>query len=175
MKNVSLQEKSIIMIGFMGVGKTTIGKTVSEKLNREFIDIDEEIEKVFNMPTSDIFKTYGEKNFREKEKEMILNNCKQKQKIISVGGGAFLQDEIRNTCLSESVVFFLDLSFEYWKERLHMLIDTRPILQGKTMDEIEQLFYERQPIYSQNHYKVAIDNRSVEEVADYIITLLKME
>ncbi|AXI09973.1 shikimate kinase [Oceanobacillus zhaokaii] len=173
MNDVSLREKSIVMIGFMGVGKTTIGKAVAKRLYRDFIDIDEEIEKKFNMPTSDIFKQYGEKTFRETEKEIIIQSCKQKLKIISVGGGAFLQEEIRNACLSDCIVFFLDLSWDNWKERISLLIDSRPVLQGKNIEQIEELFNERQPIYSEHHSRVSTDNLVVDEVADYIAEALK--
>lgn len=170
---VPLREKSIVLIGFMGVGKTSIGKSVAKKLYRDFIDIDEEIEREYRMPTSEIFKTIGEKAFREKEKATIINYCKQKLKIISVGGGAFLQEEIRNTCLSESIVFFLDLSWEHWQERISLLIDSRPVLQGKNIDEIKELFHERQPIYAKHHSKVETDNLIIDEVADFIADSLK--
>ena len=69
--DISLREKSIVFIGFMGVGKTTIGEMVAKKLYRDFVDIDQEIEKEFNMPTSQIFKEHGETFFRQKEKEVI--------------------------------------------------------------------------------------------------------
>jgi len=170
----SLKEKSIIFIGFMGVGKTTIGKLVAKKLYRDFIDIDEEIEKEFKMPVSQIFNEIGEKAFRQKEKEMIIEQCRQKLHIISVGGGAFLQEEIRQECLSSCIVFFLDLSWESWKERISMIIDSRPVLQGKTIEEIEELFYKRQEVYSAHHSKISTDNHEIEEVADYIVTSLKL-
>jgi shikimate kinase len=170
---MSLREKSIVFIGFMGVGKTTIGERVAKKLYRDFVDIDKEIEKEYNMPTSEIFKTVGEKVFREKEKSMISDYSQQSLKIISVGGGAFLQEEIRNICLTNCLVFFLDLSWDSWKERISLLIDSRPVLQGKTLEEIETLFYERQEIYSLYHSKVKIDNQEVEDVADFIVESLK--
>lgn len=170
----SLKEKSIVFIGFMGVGKTTIGKLVAKKLYRDFIDIDEEIEKEFKMPVSQIFNEIGEKAFRQKEKEMIIEQCRQKLHIISVGGGAFLQEEIRQECLSSCIVFFLDLSWESWKERISMIIDSRPVLQGKTIEEIEELFYKRQEVYSAHHSKISTDNHEIEEVADYIVTSLKL-
>ncbi|WP_249871271.1 shikimate kinase [Oceanobacillus saliphilus] len=173
MNDVSLREQSIVLIGFMGVGKTTIGRAVAKKLYRDFIDIDEEIEKKFNMPTSEIFKMYGEKTFRQTEKETIIHACKQKLKIISVGGGAFLQEEIRDACLSHCIIFFLDLSWDSWKERISLLIDSRPVLQGKTIDEIQQLFYDRQPIYEDHHSRVITDNLVEDEVADYITDSLK--
>jgi len=161
-------DKSIVLIGFMGVGKTTVGKVLADKLNSAFVDVDEEIERVYGMPTSDIFKKFGEAEFRTKEKEMILQLCNQKNKIISVGGGAFLQEEIRNECLSKCSVIYLYMTFEAWKDRIDLIIDTRPVLQGKNMEEIKELFDERQPIYEHNHVKIMIDDVDAEQAADAI-------
>src|SRR5690625_1814071 len=114
----SIREKSLVFIGFMGVGKTTVAQLVAKKLYRDFIDIDEEIEKEFNLPTTEIFKQIGEKKFREKEKEYVLHYCKQPLKVISLGGGAFMQEEIRKACLEHSIVFYLDISWDSWKEQI---------------------------------------------------------
>ncbi|MFJ7311144.1 shikimate kinase [Peribacillus frigoritolerans] len=173
-KNTSLRMQSIVFIGFMGVGKTTIGQKVARKLYRDFIDIDQEIEKEFNMPTTEIFKKFGEKAFREKEKSVIESLSLQQLKIISVGGGAFLQEDIRNICLSNCIVFYLDLSWEYWKERIGLLIDSRPVLQSRSLEEIEELFYTRQEIYSYHHSKVNTNDLDVDEVADFIVDSLKV-
>src|SRR5699024_1272 len=154
----SIREKSIVFIGFMGVGKTTIAKLVASKLYRDFIDIDEEIEKEFGMPTTDIFNKYGETFFREKEKEYVLHYCKQQLKVITLGGGAFLQDEIKDACLKHSIVIYLDISWEAWKERLHLLIDSRPVLQNKSPDEIKDLFDSRKTIYEQHDSKLLTDH-----------------
>ncbi|MCK1986460.1 MULTISPECIES: shikimate kinase [unclassified Peribacillus] len=173
-KNTSLRMQSIVFIGFMGVGKTTIGRKVARKLYRDFIDIDQEIEKEFNMPTTEIFKKFGEKAFREKEKSVIESLSQQQLKIISVGGGAFLQEDIRNICLSNCIVFYLDLSWEYWKERIGLLIDSRPVLQSRSLEEIEELFHTRQEIYSYHHSKVNTNDLDVDEVADFIVDSLKV-
>lgn len=173
-KNTSLRMQSIVFIGFMGVGKTTIGQKVARKLYRDFIDIDQEIEKEFNMPTTEIFKRFGEKAFREKEKSVIESLSQQQLKIISVGGGAFLQEDIRNICLTNCIVFYLDLSWEYWKERIGLLIDSRPVLQSRSLEEIEELFYTRQEIYSYHHSKVNTNDLDVDEVADFIVDSLKV-
>ena len=157
----------------MGVGKTTIGQLLAEKLSWNFIDIDEEIEKEFGMPVTQIFKKVGEKTFRERERNLIMNLCSQQRQIISVGGGAFLQDEIRNLCLSSSLVILLDLSWENWKKRLDLIIETRPVLQGKTMSEIEELFYKRQQTYTEHHISIETDHKVSEEVADEIINHLQ--
>ena len=172
--NMSLREKSIVFIGFMGVGKTSIGEAVAKKLYRDFIDIDKEIEKEYKMPCTEIFKTVGEKVFREKEKSIINHFSNQPLKIISVGGGAFLQDEIQKICLSNCIVFYLDLSWDSWKDRISLLIDSRPVLQGKSLEQIQELFYDRQKIYSVHHSKVETDNLDIDEVADYIVDSLKV-
>lgn len=169
---VSLKGKNIILIGFMGVGKTTVGKLVAKILQREFIDVDEEIEKEYGMPVTEIFNKLGEKAFREKEKSLIISLCGQKNKVLSPGGGSFLQDEIRNVCLSTSIVIFLDLSFEGWKDRLDLIIDSRPVLQGKSVKEMEELFNSRQEIYSNHHLKVVTDNMDANVIASHIINKL---
>lgn len=172
--HTSQKEKSIVFIGFMGVGKTAIGECLAQKLARDFIDVDKEIEKEFNMPVREIFNSLGEKVFREKEKSMIQELCQQEGKIISLGGGAFLQNEIREFCLAHCTVIFLSLSWEAWKTRLPLIIDSRPVLQGRTMEEIEQLFYKRQEIYSTHHIKVETDHLAIEEIADSIIASLQL-
>ena len=101
---MSLKEQNIVFIGFMGVGKTTIGKLVAKKLYRDFVDVDDVIEEEFGMPPTEIFKTYGEKAFRDKEKEIVNNLCQKKLQIISLGGGAFLQEEIRKVCLENLTI-----------------------------------------------------------------------
>ncbi len=171
---MSLREKSIVFVGFMGSGKTTVGQLVAQKLYRSFIDIDKEIEKEYNMPTTEIFAKIGEKAFREQEKNIIIANTTKKLKVISLGGGAFLQKEIRDACLENCIVFFLDVSWESWKDRINILIDSRPVLQGKSIEEIEELFYNRQNTYSVHHSKFTTDNHEVEEIADYLIDALKL-
>jgi shikimate kinase len=163
------RDKSIVFIGFMGVGKTTIGKIVASKLNRNFIDIDEVIEKEYHMPVSQIFTEFGETEFRDREKSLIANLAKQPQKVISVGGGAFLQEEIREICLESCIVIFIELSLEAWKDRLGLIIDSRPVLKGKSVEEMEELFYKRQDIYINHHLKISTDSKDANEIADQII------
>lgn len=174
LNHLPIREKSLVFIGFMGVGKTTVAQIVAKKLYRDFIDIDEEIEKEFGIPTTDIFKQIGEKEFRKKEKEYVLHYCKQPLKIISLGGGAFLQDEIREVCLDHAIVFYLDISWEAWKDRLHLLVDSRPILQDKSIEDIEILFNDRKETYAMHNSKVDTDESDQETVADYIIDSLKL-
>lgn len=170
---LSLKEKSIILIGFMGVGKTTVGQKLAQRLGRPFIDIDKEIEKEYGMTVTEIFNRFGEKEFRKKEREIISRYCQKKLKVFSLGGGAFLQKEIQDICLKSGIVFYLDISWEAWKKRLKFLIDSRPVLQGKSEEEIKELFYKRQKIYSRHTFKISTDHKKVEEIVEEMVQTLK--
>lgn len=172
--DIPLKERSIAFIGFMGVGKTTIGKLVAKKLYRDFVDMDEVIAKDFGMPITEIFQKFGEKVFRKREKEIIEEYARKKLKVLSLGGGAFLQEEVKRICLQSCIVIMLDLSWDNWKERIELLVDSRPVLQGKSLEEIEKLYYERKEIYSTHHSKMVTDNLDPEEAADYIVDSLKL-
>lgn len=171
---LSVREKSIVCTGFMGAGKTTVGKLLARRLYRDFIDIDEEIEKAFGMPIPEIFNVYGEQAFRDKERELIKAFGTQPLLVISVGGGAFLQEENRRNCLANCTVLYFDISWDSWKERIHILTETRPLLKDKTLQEMEQLFRERQSIYAANHSEFRVDNIEAMDAADYLADSLKM-
>jgi shikimate kinase len=174
MSDIPIREKNIVLIGFMGVGKTTVGQLVAKKLYRDFIDVDVEIEKMYNMPITEIFRKVGENEFRRVEKEFIVNLCNhQTLKIISLGGGAYLQEEVRKACLSKCIVYFLDLSWECWKERLPLIIDSRPVLQNKTLEEIEDLFFKRRKAYSLHNSKISTNDLDAETVANHIVESIK--
>lgn len=159
----------------MGVGKTTVGNQLANKMYRNFMDVDQELEKLYQMSVSQMFKEMGEANFRKLEKDFIVDLCENsRMKIISLGGGAFMQEEIRKACLSTSIVFFLDLSWDKWKDRIHLIMDSRPILQQKSLEEIEDLFYSRMKAYSLNNSTISTDDLNPEEVADFILQTLKL-
>lgn len=158
----------------MGAGKTTVGKLLARRLYRDFVDIDDEIEKAFDLPIPEIFSIHGEKAFREKERELIQSFGRQPLLVISVGGGAFLQEENRNNCLTNCTVLYFDISWDSWKERVHVLTETRPLLKDKTLEEMEQLFRERQAIYSANHSQFQVDDYEAVDAADYLADSLKL-
>lgn len=171
------REQNIVLVGFMGAGKTTIGKQVAKKLHRDFVDIDWELEKIHNMSIPQIFARKGEKYFREQERKLIVDLCtNMRMKVISLGGGAYLQEEVRRVSLKNCMVFFLDISWEYWKEeRLPLILDSRPVLKDKTMEEIKQLFLQRKDVYALNHSSIAIrDRRDEEQAADQIVESVQL-
>lgn len=169
----SVPERNVVLIGFMGAGKTTVGKILADRLSREFIDVDELIASERGMPVTEIFKTLGEAAFRRMEKAYIKDLCSNKRcAVLSLGGGAFLQEEIREFCLSSADVVFLDIPWESWKSRLPLIRDSRPILQNKTDEEVKALYDARQAIYTQHHFKVNAGDRTPEAAAQDLIDWL---
>lgn len=163
-------QSTIVLIGFMGVGKTTVGQVLARKTGRPFTDTDDRIVDAFSgMTIPEIFRIYGEAAFREKEQEVIAALVREKGGVLSLGGGAFKQTKIRNLCLREATVVYLDMTYDKWKERLADLMDSRPLLQGKSDEEIEALFYERRSLYQDHHIHVRTDDLSPEEVAEAIL------
>ncbi|MDM5296893.1 shikimate kinase [Bacillus pumilus] len=174
-KEIPVRQRNIVLIGFMGVGKTTIGQLVANKLSRDFIDVDQEIEKKYNMTIPEMFQQKGEAFFRQAEKDYIVHLCEHTQsKIVSLGGGAFKQEEIKRACLQHCTVLFLDISWENWKQRLDELIENRPVLHNRTIDEMKDLFEERREMYAFHHTRVDTDHLEAEEVADDIVDALKL-
>lgn len=173
---LSCQERNLVLIGFMGAGKTTVGKQVAGRLGFDFVDTDRELEKVLHMSVPQIFARKGEAWFRRQERNLIVRLCAGEQrKVLSLGGGAYLQEEVRRVCLEHGLVVFLDVSWDYWKkERYPRIRDNRPVLQNKTMEEIKGLFFERRRQYVLSHASIAITNRKdAEQAAGRIAAFLR--
>lgn len=165
----SVIDKNIMLTGFMGSGKSTVGRLLADRLERPFLDADQEIERLHGMPVTDIFRSMGETKFRQMEREYMLGLCHgERQAVVSLGGGAFMQDEIRDACLSTSFVVFLDIGWDAWHARHHLLKETRPLLQSKSMEEIRDLFETRRNVYKLSHFTVPTDGLTPEEVTERI-------
>lgn len=157
----------------MGSGKTMIGEALAKKLNKPFADIDKIIENKEGMPIKDIFKNEGEAAFRAKEKKEITDYLHaDNNAVISVGGGAFLQEETRDLCLQKATVVFLHISWDAWLDRMDMIVATRPVLHGKTISDIYKLYEERQAIYAHHHHSITVDYLDAEEASDKIIEVI---
>ena len=159
-----------MLTGFMGSGKSTVGRLLADKLDLTYLDADQEIEQRHGMPITDIFQTMGETKFRQMEREFLLELCQGEQRaVVSLGGGAFMQEAVRSACLSGSFVVFLDIGWDAWHERHHLLKDTRPLLQSKSIEEIRSLFDTRREVYRLSHLTIRTDGLTPEEVAQRIV------
>ena len=169
----------IILLGYMGSGKSTIGKALANELNLSFVDLDHAIEKQMGMTISDFFETSGELKFRRLENE-VLNNvlAENDQMILSTGGGTPCYGN--NLQLMKSApnakVFYLKASIKTLTERLLSEKDTRPLIQSIGDDNLPEFIgkhlFERSNFYLQADYVVDIDQKSVETIVKEMIELL---
>ncbi len=166
---------SIVLIGFMGTGKTSIAKALSERLNMELIDTDECIVKRTNMTIPEIFEKYGEYSFRQIEHDTIKDLKDRKGTIISCGGGACLRNENISNMKENNKVILLEASPKVILERI--IGDTdRPVLKGKMdIDNIENIMNIRKASYHRAA-DIIIDtvDKTILEIVDEIIEKLRL-
>jgi len=163
------KKKNIVLIGFMGTGKTTVGKILAKKLGMNFVDVDELIEKTAGLKISAVFAKLGEAYFRDIETEIIKSITKDSSQVIATGGGAVLRDENLNALKSNGVVFCLTASEELIFDRIKDN-NERPLLQVENPKEkIRELLAKRMPRYMMADFIINTDGLTQEEVSEKII------
>tara|TARA_Y100000591_G_scaffold271390_1_gene246556 strand:+ start:264 stop:779 length:516 start_codon:yes stop_codon:yes gene_type:complete len=164
-------EKNLALTGMMGVGKTTIGKTLAKKLKYNFIDIDKIIENQEGQSISSIFKHKGESHFRKIEKDITLSELKKSNSVISLGGGAFLNSSIRKSTKKNSISFWLDVPISILLKRLKKS-KNRPVLgKEKTNDSIKRIYFERKKFYNQANYRINCKTLTLKKIVENILDL----
>ena len=166
---------NVILVGFMGAGKTAVGKIIAERLKYQFIDTDELIEKKSKMTINEIFSKYGEEAFRKMESELLVElNNNLNHSVVSTGGGLPLREENASLLKTLGYVNFLKVSKDVALDRLKG-DTTRPLLKGDNLEEkIGNLLAVRDPLYkAASHEVVDVDFSSSKEVAERIIEKLQ--
>ena len=139
--------KSIVLIGVMGAGKSSIGRKLAEEINVSFVDSDEEIELAAGMSVSEIFAVFGESYFRAGEERVLERLLAEKPQIIATGGGAFLSRKIRNLIELTSISVWLSADFETIWSRVKGK-EQRPLLQVENPELVlKKLIAQRAPFY----------------------------
>lgn len=140
----------IVLVGLMGVGKTSVGRKLAESLDRTFLDADHEIEKAAGRSVSDIFQDFGEASFREGERRVIARILDEDRDIVlATGGGAFVDDDVRALIKQSAISMWLNAEVDVLVERTSRR-NTRPLLKtGDPKDILERLARERTPFYQQ--------------------------
>ena len=164
--------KNIILIGFMGTGKSVVGKLLAKKLNRDFLESDDMIEAKENTTIKDIFEKKSEPYFRSIEKEAIKEAAKRENVVISAGGGAIIDEDNFNNLKNSGIIICLKASPETILNRTKDL-KTRPLLNvPDPKKRIEDLLAKRESYYNKADYIVDTDNLSVDDVVLKIITFV---
>ena len=155
----------------MGVGKSTLGKIIAKKLNLEFIDTDRNIEKKCLMKIVQIFNEKGEDFFRQKEEGEVLKSLEKNNCIIALGGGAFINNVIRENILKTSISIWLDDDLEVLNKRTKNN-KKRPLLNMKnSKKEINKLYNFRKDIYNLANYKIDCRKESKSSIIKKIISV----
>ncbi len=160
---------SVVLVGLMGVGKSTIGRRLAARLNLPFVDADDEIERAAGMTVQEIFDAYGESGFRDGERRVIARLIDGKAKVIATGGGAFIHDDTRALILEKAVAVWLDANIEILVERVGRR-DGRPLLKGRDAREaLTELAKVREPFYAQAPYRIVSSDSPHEATVDKIL------
>lgn len=164
---------TVFLTGFMGAGKTTIGKALANELNLSLFDTDELIEKTLNKTINDIFEEEGEDQFRHYEKK-ILEKVSGQPLLVTTGGGIVTRSDNRRTMRKDGVIIYLHSNPETILERLET--DTsRPLLKKDKEKQILTLFEDRLPFYLEADYVVSTIGKSVDTIVTEIVGLLSRE
>ena len=166
----------VYLIGFMGVGKTTVAKELSGRLHLPLVDIDEAIVEREGRSIPEIFEREGEKIFREKENRMLRDLSESGAKIISCGGGIAMREENRDIMAAHGVTVLLKASPETILERVKG-DDNRPLLAGKkNVTAIAAMMEERRPAYeAAANLQIPVDGRTPAEIAEEIADRISSE
>ncbi len=154
-----LAGRNVVFVGLMGAGKSAIGRMVAQQLKVSFIDTDVEIERVSRMTIAELFATYGEEEFRALETRVVKRLLRGGPKVISTGGGAFINDNTRRHIMRGSVSLWLKADIEVLWERVNKR-DHRPLLKTENPKAtLAALMEKRYPIYAEAD--LTIESRDV--------------
>ena len=165
--------KNIIFLGMMGSGKSSIGSLVSKKLKLPFIDIDNLIEKSLRISITEIFENKGEDYFRKLEEKITLKSLKNKKNVIALGGGGFINNNIRKEVLSNHISFWLDWDESILLQRIRNS-KKRPLVFKSTDKEIKEIIKKRIKVYSKAQFKINCNKLTKTEIVKKIIKIYEL-
>ena len=169
----ALGRRSVVLVGMMGAGKSSIGRRLAQRLGVTFVDADAEIEAAAGMTIAEIFATYGEPYFRSGEQRVIARLLESGPKVLATGGGAFMNPETRAGIRQKGVSVWLKAEFEVLMRRVKRRATAdRPMLQGDPAQRIRHLMDERYPLYAEADVTVISREVSHEIIVNEIVSEL---
>ena len=156
----------------MGAGKTTVGRVLAASLKRQFYDTDDYVEAATGRAVEDFFLSQQEPEFRRHEAEAVSELVAKGEVVIALGGGALLDEGSRSLLLERSLLIHLDVLWEDLRKRVPTLVATRPLMRGRTLEEIHELYLQRQATYKTAALSIAIRGRSPDEAAAEVMRRL---
>ena len=165
-------KKTIVLVGIMGAGKSTVGKILADRLGMHFIDADHEIEHAAGCTITDFFEKYGELEFRKGEERVISRILAGEPCVLATGGGAFMSEATRLLIKKMAISVWLRVSFEVLAKRLEKRSD-RPLLQTTDPQQtLKALIKKRYPIYNDADFIVDAENDGVDITVSKVVECL---
>lgn len=162
-------DRSIVLVGLMGAGKSTVGRRLAKRLGIAFVDSDDEIERAADHKISEIFDRFGEASFRDGERRVIARLIDGEPRVIATGGGAFVNPETRKLILERCLSIWLDAEIPTLAERVSRR-NHRPLLRDKDpLPLLEDLASRRNPIYAEAHIHIRSEPKPHDRAVDQII------
>ncbi|WP_454560520.1 shikimate kinase [Parapedomonas caeni] len=166
-------DKPIVLVGLMGVGKSTVGRRLAQRLGLPFLDADDEIERAAGLKIAEIFERYGEPTFRDGERRVIKRLMDGTPKVIATGGGAFVQADTRALILEQGIAIWLDADIDVLVERTGRR-DHRPLLRNADPREVlTSLAAQRTPFYAEAPIHVRTGRGPHDVAVETILMILK--
>jgi shikimate kinase len=168
----ALGPRSIVLVGMMGAGKSTIGRRLAARLHLPFSDADTEIEAAASMSIPDIFETHGEAYFRNGEARVIARLLDNGPAVVATGGGAFMREETRDRIREKAVSIWLKADAEIIMRRVRRRAD-RPLLQTENPEAtVSRLLEQREPVYQNADLTIASRDVPHDRIVDECIAAL---
>ena len=169
----SLQDRSIVLVGLMGAGKTSVGRRLAQRLDLPFADADAEIERAAGKTIPEIFSDHGETEFRNGEKRVIARLLDSGPQILATGGGAFMDKETRDNIAERALSIWLNADVDLLLKRVKRR-SNRPLLaQGDPKETLNRLIEERYPIYAMADIEVVSKDAPHQRIVSAIIRALQ--
>lgn len=167
-----LAGRAVVFVGLMGAGKTAIGRKVAKILDLPFVDSDHEIESVSRMTVADLFERYGEPEFRALERRVIARLVEEGSRVVSTGGGAFMNEETRRAVAAHGVSVWLKADLDLLMERIAKNRN-RPLLKNADPRAVMQrLMHERYPVYGLADIVVQTRDDSKDVIAEETVAAI---
>ena len=168
-----LLDRPIVLVGLMGVGKSTVGRRLARRLGLPFVDSDEAIGDAAGYSAAEVFERFGESDFRDGERRLVARLIDGEVRVIATGGGAFVDPRTRGLLNERAITVWLDAPVDVLAERTGRR-DTRPLLRnGDRKSTLERLAQERQPAYAEAHIHVRSGNGAHQDVVETILRKLE--
>ncbi len=168
-----LGHRSVVLVGMMGAGKSSVGRRLAARLGIAFVDADMEIEKAAGMSIADIFARHGEPSFRSGEARVIARLLEAGPQVLATGGGAFINPETRAAVAAKGISVWLAADLDVLLRRLGKRRSERPLLQtGEPAETIRGLLAQREPVYAQADITVQSRDVTHDTIVADIVTAL---